>query len=108
MQYKGKLTKRSHLSKPFNCPNHSKPFRCSFGGENLVGIGKFCIIYNVETLYCFEGVSVKCGPDDGGWRMADRKMRMIKCGWKIADDKMRMIKCGWKNADEKLPMTLCR
>ena len=41
-------------------------------------------------------VSVKCGPDGGGWRMADRKMRMIKCGWKIADDKMRMEKCGWK------------
>ena len=51
---------------------------------------------------------------DGGWRMADRKMRMGKCGWKNADDKMRMIKCGWKNADDKMgmklkfPMTLCR
>ena len=31
-------------------------------------------------------VSVKCGPDGGGWLMADRKMRMIKCGWKIAGD----------------------
>ena len=39
-------------------------------------------------------VSVKCGPDGGGWRMADGKMRMIKCGW--------------KNGEEKLPMTLCR
>ena len=32
-----------------------------------------------------------------GWRrMADRKMRMIKCGWKIGDDKLchpRMEKC---------------
>ena len=32
----------------------------------------------------FEGVSVKCGPDGGGWRMAVRKMRMEnadgKCG----------------------------
>ena len=37
-------------------------------------------------------VSVKCGPDGGGWRMADRKMRVIKCGWKNADGKMRMIK----------------
>ena len=35
-------------------------------------------------------VSVKCGPDGGGWRMADRKMRMIKCGWKNADDKIGM------------------
>ena len=58
-QYKGKLTKRLHHSKPFNCSNHWKPFMCSFGGENLVGIGKFCIIYNVETLYCFE-VSIEC------------------------------------------------
>ena len=24
---------------------------------------------------------------DGGWRMADDKMRMTKCGWKNADDK---------------------
>ena len=47
-------------------------------------------------------VSVKCGPDGGGWRMADRKMRMIKCGWKSADGKMRMEKCGWKNADDKM------
>ena len=30
---------------------------------------------------------------DGGWQMADRKMRMIKCGWKNADDKMRMKNC---------------
>ena len=37
MQYKGKLTKRSHHSKPLNCSNHSKTFRCSFGDENLVG-----------------------------------------------------------------------
>ena len=44
---------------------------------------------------------------DGGWRMADRKMRMIKCGWKIADDKMRMEKCGWQNADDKMRMTKC-
>ena len=47
-------------------------------------------------LTSFQGVSVKCGPDGGGWRMADRKMRMIKCGWEITDDKMRMEKCGWK------------
>ena len=55
------------------------------------------------------GVSVKCGPDGGGWqrmadggwrtadgvrRMADNKMRMAKCEWQNADDKMRMIKCG--------------
>ena len=59
-------------------------------------------------------VSVKCGADGGGWRMADRKMRMIKWGWKNADEKMRMEKCGWKNADDKMrmkpkfPMTLCR
>ena len=25
-------------------------------------------------------VSVKCGPDGGGWRMADDKMRIEKCG----------------------------
>ena len=49
-------------------------------------------------------VSVKCGPDGGGWRMADDKMRMIKCGWKNADDKMRLIKCGSKNADDKIWM----
>ena len=48
-----------------------------------------------------KGVSVKYGPDGGGWFMADRKMRMIKCGWKITVDKMRMIKCGGKNADGK-------
>ena len=53
MQYKSKLTKQPHHSKPFNCSNHSKPFRCSFVGENLVGVGKFCIVYNVETLDCF-------------------------------------------------------
>ena len=51
-----------------------------------------------------KGVSVKCGPDGGGWFMADRKMRMIKCGWKNADGKLRMIKCGWKNADDKMRM----
>ena len=33
------------------------------------------------------GVSVKCGPDGGGWRIE-------KCGWINADDKMRMEKCG--------------
>ena len=38
---------------------------------------------------------------DGGWRVADRKMRMIKCGWKYADDKMRMEKMRMTNADEK-------
>ena len=26
-------------------------------------------------------VSVKWGPDGGGWRMADDKMRIEKCGW---------------------------
>ena len=31
---------------------------------------------------------------DGGWRMTDGKMRMIKCGQKNADDKMRIEKCG--------------
>ena len=29
----------------------------------------------------WDWVSVKCGPDGGGWRMADRKMRMENCGW---------------------------
>ena len=32
-------------------------------------------------------VSVKRRPDGGGWRMADDKMRIIKCGWKNAYDK---------------------
>ena len=43
-----------------------------------------------------DGVSVKSGrmAADGGWRMADRKMRMIKYGWENADDKMQMDKCG--------------
>ena len=36
---------------------------------------------------------------DGGWRMADRKIRMIKCG-----DKMPMEKCGRKIAND--PMQL--
>ena len=40
-------------------------------------------------------VSVKCGPDGGGWRMAARKMRMIKCGWKKADDKMNWTELNW-------------
>ena len=26
---------------------------------------------------------------DGGWRMTDGKMRMIKYGWKNADEKIR-------------------
>ena len=43
---------------------------------------------------CRFGVSVKCGPDGGGWRMADS-------GMKNADDKMRMIKCGWKILGDK-------
>ena len=30
----------------------------------------------------------------GGWRMADRKMRMIKCEWKNADNKTRIEKFG--------------
>ena len=44
------------------------------------------------TVKCSLGLFINCGPDGGGWRMADRKMRMIKCGWKDADDKMRMTK----------------
>ena len=46
-------------------------------------------------------VSVMCGPDgggwrmaDGGWRMADGGWRMANGGWRMADDKMRIIKCG--------------
>ena len=55
----------------------------------------------VLRLTILTRVSVKCGPDgggwrmaDGGWRMADGGWRVEKCGWKIADDKMRMEKCG--------------
>ena len=60
-----------------------------------------------------EGIPVKRGPDDGGWRMADGgqknaddRMRLKKCGWKNADDKMWMVK--WKNTDGQLSITLCR
>ena len=52
----------------------------------------------------FSGVSVKCGPDGGGWRMADGGWRIEKCGWKNADDKMRMKHCQWHYADDKIPM----
>ena len=31
---------------------------------------------------------------DGGWRMADIKMRMMKWGLKNADDEMGMENCG--------------
>ena len=48
--------------------------------------------------------SVKCRPDGGGWRMADRKMLMIKCGWKNADDKIWMIKCGRKIVNDAMQM----
>ena len=34
-----------------------------------------------------------------GWR------RMADGGWRMADDKMRIVKCGWKNADNKMQMT---
>lgn len=36
----------------------------------------------------------KCGPDGGGWRLADGKIRMTT--------EMQMIKRGWKNADDKM------
>ena len=36
----------------------------------------------------FSGVSVKWGPDGGGWRMADG-------GWRMADGGWRIEKCGW-------------
>ena len=41
--------------------------------------GKKEAIEESETIEK-EGVSVKCRPDGGGWRMADRKMRMENCG----------------------------
>ena len=41
--------------------------------------------YHSFFFSLFIWVSVKCGPDGGGWRMADRKMRIIKCGWKNAE-----------------------
>ena len=45
-------------------------------------------IYKVQIRYLrlINRVSVNCGPDGGGWRMADG-------GWKNADDKMLMTKC---------------
>ena len=53
----------------------------------------FCIDYGAkftevkqERKVKPEGVSVKYGPDGGGWRMADG-------GQKNADDKMQMTKC---------------
>ena len=39
---------------------------------------------------------------NGGLRMTDGKMRMIKCGWKSANDKLRTIKCGWKKAEVEI------
>ena len=45
---------------------------------------------------------------EGGWRMADRKKRMIKCRQKISDDKNSDGKMRMTNADGKSRMTLCR
>ena len=71
-----------------------------------------CFLSRKTPLHYWNNrVSVKCGPDGSGWRMADGvwknaygKMRMEKCVWKNADGKMRMEKCGWKNADDKMRM----
>ena len=44
-------------------------------------------------------VSVKCGPDGGGWRMADGGWRMADGGWRMADGGWRMADGGWRMAD---------
>ena len=41
-------------------------------------------------------VSVKCGPDGGGWRMADGGWRMADGGWRMADGGWRMADGGWR------------
>ena len=45
------------------------------------------------------GVSVKCGPGGGGWRMADGGWRMADGGWRMADGGWRMADGGWRMAD---------
>ena len=52
-------------------------------------------------------VSVKCGPDGGGWRMADGGWRMADGGWRMADGGWRMADGGWKNADDKMRIEKC-
>lgn len=39
---------------------------------------------------------------DGGWKNADRKMRMIKCEWKNADDKKKNENVGTRPRGSKL------
>ena len=46
--------------------------------ESFAKVAKFCLLNPYKFIIL--GVSVNCGPDAGGWRMADGKMRMTKCG----------------------------
>ena len=59
---------------PFISPNLTMPVFCIGSSEGRTESDD-------KGLVCYYWVSVKCGPDGGGWRMADRKMRMENCGW---------------------------
>ena len=57
--------------------------QCKWSYQIFKGAGSspFAIVIWVTDRACLRRVSVKCGPDGGGWRMADRKMWMINSGW---------------------------
>ena len=64
---------------------HKSPFEGYMSKRILFFAYLMCS--SASGVKVLERVSVKCGPDGGGWRMADG-------GWRMADDKMRIEKCG--------------
>ena len=48
-------------------------------GVNLIGLTNFISTLSGPNVTIYR-VSVKCGPDDGGWRMADGGWRMVDGG----------------------------
>ena len=60
--------------------------------ENFLTKKRLLWCFTVRRLSFKTGKKTRLCKVWTGWRMADRKMWMMKCGWKIANDTMQMIK----------------
>ena len=79
--------------KQFSLPDDFSEFNFTIFSRTSHSAFGFPALFRVFTSPA--GVSVKCGPDGGGRRMADGGWRMADGGWRMADGGWRMEKCGW-------------